>query len=91
MIEVNPGKGKSVVHRERRSESPAVGDDVNKLMEDGGSDDQDYVVMGKLVHEKAPHPDVMRRLWHVSIDQNVGVDSSPHDRGLESSPEKISS
>lgn len=78
VLEVDPGQGKGVSHGDCRGEALTVGHDMDQLMKDGGRDDESHIVIGELIQEEAAHSAVVRQLWHMGVDQDVGINSSPH-------------
>ncbi|HEY6553665.1 MAG TPA: hypothetical protein VI669_09925 [Vicinamibacteria bacterium] len=72
-------------------EALSIGDDMHKLVKDDGRDDEGHVLIGELVEKKTSDLEVVREVWHVGIDEDVGIEPSPHGYEPASPAENISS
>jgi hypothetical protein len=91
VVEIYPSHGEGVCHGDRWGESPSVGDDMYKLVENDGRNDEDHVLVSQLAEKKASDPGVVRQVRHMGIDEDIGIESPPHGCEPTSPSENISS
>jgi len=76
-VQVATSDAERLAHRNWGLEAACVGDDVDPLVKDGGSDDERDTAT-ELFLEKAVRPIVLGQGGDVGVDEDVRVDRAPH-------------